>query len=254
MIVGSIKMEVYARCEQFEKVITNHSMFSKLFANHIGFANDKMRVVIKGEVKDRIIDLRYSVKRDGGATIIHATNDLGLDALRIELSCTEIDEDKAHISVYMVMNPVGLGVSLNLSRITLQHIAHGFEKRLLEVLRSVPVYSDRLVEEAMLSRAIIRGSLVHRSKVGTQDLDIIGMATRYSDRPSVLIMMRGDNIEAKAMIVGSIYGLKAVIEGKEITGDRVVDEVRKTGKEVELSVYDISKVVRGLTVVEKNVP
>jgi len=67
-------------------------------------------------------------------------------------------------------------------------------------------------------------------------------------------MMRGDNIEAKAMIVGSIYGLKAVIEGKEITGDRVVDEVRKTGKEVELSVYDISKVVRGLTVVEKNVP
>ncbi len=244
MIVKTSSVDVYASCEHILELLSHRENLSRLLNNIIEFKEHGISLYLRSEVKDRTVhidDVKFEASTDRIRVV--AYNDLGIQSIFIEITCRALDRDRCVLSMTIALNPVGLGVSSTCCSIALNTMSMGLKDRVLQLLRERLVESiiaEKLLQGDIMAKVIARGStIIHKQSKGIDVYELI----KSIREQAFIISITGEKLDAKIAVVGSYYAAKLTINSSEYSGEKALDILRSTDRDLSIVVYDATQIL-----------
>jgi len=244
MLIKSGSVRLYASCDQIYEALTG-SRASTAFGGMLRIEGDRARIVLRGEHRDRVVELRVASRRVDGGARLELVNELGVQCVLMSVECRE-EGGKCFARYEIALNPTGLGVSANIVNLTLMHMLRGFEERLRkairEMLRHSPALGERFLREDFATRVVAKARILERRRMVLRDVVLSEIAARYP-RNQIYVATSGEPL-FRAVVLDGLYDAYLRLGVLEYRGERAVAKARERGEEVLVTVYSIDDLVQ----------
>jgi len=243
MLIKSGSVRLYASCDQIYEALTG-SRASTVFGGLLVIEGDRARMVLKGEYRDRVAELRVASKRVDGGAKLELVNELGVQCVLMNVECVE--EGLRCVARYEIaLNPTGLGVSTNVVNLTLMHMFRGFEERLRkavrEMLKHSPELGEKFLREDFATRVVAKAGILERGRKPLRDIVLSEIAARYPQH-QIYVATSGEPL-FRAVVLDGLYDAYLRLGALEYRGEKALAKARERSEEVLVTVYSINELV-----------